>query len=417
MTGVVAEIPKKQFLFDGEPLASGTLTTTLTGTSTPAATWQDEAQTIANTNPIILDSQGECNLWLEPNVAYRLVLKNSLGATIWTVDNVQGNSNSAGLSNEWVDTALAPTFISVTSFSLVGDQTAIYHVGRRVKITNGASTFYGTILSSAFSTVTTVSISMDSGSMTAALSAVNVGLTSFANSSINTGRKGANIVVAASGAPTIPTNGDYFFVTGTGFNITGFADSWDGRIVTLDLPNGLTLVNSASFLLKQRVNKVTSNGDLITVINRSAGVWEEVGASESLQTCFNVNRNGTATTAIAVATITVIPWTTEDFDPTSAFASNTFTCDKPGRYFFYCQARTLALGTLTGSVLYIYKNGAVVATGITVLAPLLPTTTVAMFLNLNAGDTVDFRYSFTGTGNGQLDGTKDYTFALGYRVA
>lgn len=418
MTAVVAEIPKKQFSFNGEPLANGTLTTSLTGTSTPAATWQDEAQTIANTNPIILNSQGECDIWLEPGVSYRLVLKDQLGATVWTVDNVQGNSTSTALGNEWVDTALPPTFISATTFSLVGDQTTTYNVGRRVKVTDGASTFYGTVQASVFSTVTTVTLALDSGTLTAALSAVNVGMVSFANSSINTGRKGANIVVSASGAPTIPANGSYFFVTGTGFNITGFADSWDGRIVTLDLPTSLTLVNSGSLLLKQRVNKVTTVGDIITFVQRSAGVWEEISASESLQTCFFVHRNGVDTSAFAVATITIIPWTTEDFDPTSAFASNTFTCDKPGRYMFGLAVRPAALGTLTAVNGYIYKNGAQAVIQTQVTGGVAPVgVNFNILLSMVAGDTIDFRAAWNGTGTAAISGDKLVTFAYGYRVA
>lgn len=91
MSGVIATIPKYQFsASDGTPLASGTLTTYLAGTTTLSNTWQDSALTSANTNPITLDSRGECVLWLDDTKVYKFVLKNAAGVTQWTVDNVSG---------------------------------------------------------------------------------------------------------------------------------------------------------------------------------------------------------------------------------------------------------------------------------------------------------------------------------------
>jgi hypothetical protein len=91
MTGVIATIPKFQFSnATGTPLANGTLTVYLSGTTTLTNTWQDYALTSLNTNPIILDSRGECVLWLDPTVTYKFVLKNSSGVVQWTQDNISG---------------------------------------------------------------------------------------------------------------------------------------------------------------------------------------------------------------------------------------------------------------------------------------------------------------------------------------
>ena len=64
-----------------------------------------------------------------------------------------------------------------TSFTINGvDVTAIYHAGRRIKITDTAATLYGTIASSSFSTNTTVTVTWDSGSLTSgALNNVYIG--------------------------------------------------------------------------------------------------------------------------------------------------------------------------------------------------------------------------------------------------
>ena len=90
MPGVIATIPKFQFQSNGIPIVDGTLETYISGSTTSATTWQDAAQSIANTNPIVLDSRGECVLWLDPLVVYKFVLKSKTGVTLWTVSDITG---------------------------------------------------------------------------------------------------------------------------------------------------------------------------------------------------------------------------------------------------------------------------------------------------------------------------------------
>lgn len=104
MTGVIATIPKYQFSSAlGFPLVNGTLTTYLAGTTTLTSTWQDQALTALNTNPVVLDARGECVLWLDSTKNYKFVLKNALGVVQWTQDNLSG----AGASADTLKTALA----------------------------------------------------------------------------------------------------------------------------------------------------------------------------------------------------------------------------------------------------------------------------------------------------------------------
>lgn len=89
MTGMISPTPRFQFLSAaGIPLVGGTVTTYLAGTTTLLGTWQDQALTIANTNPIVLDARGECVIWLDGTKAYKFVLKNAVGVTQWTQDNI-----------------------------------------------------------------------------------------------------------------------------------------------------------------------------------------------------------------------------------------------------------------------------------------------------------------------------------------
>lgn len=70
---------RQQFInASGAPLASGAVYLYQAGTSTPVTSYQDPALTIANTNPIILDSNGMASIWLAPG-NYREVVADSLG--------------------------------------------------------------------------------------------------------------------------------------------------------------------------------------------------------------------------------------------------------------------------------------------------------------------------------------------------
>ena len=90
MTTSIATPPKLQF-FDsnGVPLSGGKLYSYAAGTTTPLATYTSSSGGTANTNPIILDSRGEANVWLN-GVSYKLKLTSSTDVEIWTVDNLNG---------------------------------------------------------------------------------------------------------------------------------------------------------------------------------------------------------------------------------------------------------------------------------------------------------------------------------------
>jgi hypothetical protein len=81
--------PKQQF-FDanGNPLVAGKVYTYAGGTTTPIATYTDQTGATANANPIILDSRGMANIWLQPTVAYKFVIKDENDVTQYTTDNI-----------------------------------------------------------------------------------------------------------------------------------------------------------------------------------------------------------------------------------------------------------------------------------------------------------------------------------------
>jgi len=81
--------PKLQFFnANGNPLVGGKVFTYEAGTTTPLVTYQDQGGTVANTNPVVLDSRGEANIWLNPVVLAKFILTDDVDAEIWSVDNI-----------------------------------------------------------------------------------------------------------------------------------------------------------------------------------------------------------------------------------------------------------------------------------------------------------------------------------------
>jgi hypothetical protein len=89
MAGAPPVSPKVQFTSStGAPLANGSVTVYLAGTTTLTDTWQDKDLETLNTNPITLDARGEALVWLDTTKTYKFLLKNAGGQTQWTVDNI-----------------------------------------------------------------------------------------------------------------------------------------------------------------------------------------------------------------------------------------------------------------------------------------------------------------------------------------
>lgn len=135
-TTSLSPTPKLQF-FDanGDPLSGGLLYTYEAGSTTPLASYTDSTGNIANTNPIVLDSRGEANVWLGSAI-YKFALYTSVGVLIWTVDNINGSTFGVNATGD--GTTLA--------FSVVNGFTAIYINGvyqnrNTYTVTSGTVTF------------------------------------------------------------------------------------------------------------------------------------------------------------------------------------------------------------------------------------------------------------------------------------
>lgn len=93
-----------------------------------------------------------------------------------------------GLNNlQFVDQGITPTQTGNTTFTLAGNQMQWYPYGNRVQVQDGANTYYGTVISASYTSVTGVTLRFDLGEsikLDSSLSAVASGFPSAVNNSL-----------------------------------------------------------------------------------------------------------------------------------------------------------------------------------------------------------------------------------------
>ena len=266
----------------GIVLAGGTVTTYQAGTANQLGTWTDSTQAVANANPMTLDSSGRTTqeIWLTSGSQYKFIVRDSLGNQIAPVfDNISGiNDVSNPALSEWVATGLTPSYISPTSFSVAGNNTAFFAANRRVKIAVAAGTCYGYVVSSTFNgTITTVVIGVDSIGLDAGISAVSVGLLNSTQTSVPQQflvmSAPVNVASAATtpigAAPSVNVN-----VTGT-VTITAFDTITAGILRYVTFTGSLLLTyNAVSLILPGAANIQTTAGDSSIWLSLGSGNWQ-----------------------------------------------------------------------------------------------------------------------------------------------
>ena len=87
---------------NGNVLSGGLLYTYAAGTTTPQTTYTSRSGTIANTNPIILDSAGRTpeQIWSTEGLLYKYVIADSSNVVIRTWDNIGGSVVASDLAQD-----------------------------------------------------------------------------------------------------------------------------------------------------------------------------------------------------------------------------------------------------------------------------------------------------------------------------
>jgi hypothetical protein len=150
----------------GAVRAFGTITVYENNTTTKAAIYSDADLTVTQSNPYTLDAYGRVVGDLTYAGVKTIAIANEDGSDVVTYDDVASTNDTAG---EWA-VPVAATYVSAAVFTVVGDQTTDFHVGRKVKLTGGSDR-YGYVLTSVFTTLTTVTLrNITDGSSTPILS-------------------------------------------------------------------------------------------------------------------------------------------------------------------------------------------------------------------------------------------------------
>jgi len=228
----------------------------------------------------------------------------------------------------WVECSATASVASQTTFKLAGDQTSDYTANRRVRLTGGSATVYGTITSASFTAETTVTITKDSGSLSASMSIAavssaydkNLNTPSLTGNNSWTGTQGFGASVSFSAPVTMASNlfvsasvslAGAFALSGditdaitadqndyapTGHatastirvssdanrTITGLAGGADGRIVLLmNVNTSFTLTLASDSASSTAANRFYTPGDVSFAIPRHCGVKLRYDATDS----------------------------------------------------------------------------------------------------------------------------------------
>lgn len=271
----------KQRFFDnnGNPLAGGKLYSYAAGTTNLRATYKNKAGTEYNTNPIILDSRGECDIWIQTG-NFKFVLTDSSDSTIWTVDNVQSLADI--LSNDEGALAVMNNLSDLNSVD-----TALTNLSTG---TNGA-----VITANATQTVTNKSIDATTNTL------INID-----NSSIKTAAAIAVNKLAATTASRVLTSDASGFISASGVTSTelGYVSGVTSAIQTqVDAKIAKsTIAAKGDIVIGTAANTpsavaVGTNGQVLTADSTQAtGVkWSNVGASTAPKITVYTSGSGTHT--------------------------------------------------------------------------------------------------------------------------
>lgn len=150
---------------NGAPAVGWKIYAYVAGSSTPLDTYTNSTGATPQSNPIILNALGFPTmeqLWLQAGRSYKLQLTDENDVVKKTEDNISGVNDTATATDEWTDSGLTPTYVTAGSFTISGDQTSQFHIGRRLKFQVTAGPVNGRITGSSYNgSLTTVTVQMD----------------------------------------------------------------------------------------------------------------------------------------------------------------------------------------------------------------------------------------------------------------
>lgn len=321
----------------GVPANGALVFTYVAGSTTKLTTYADASGVTPNPNPVVLNARGEPPqpFWLTEGQAYKFVFSPSTDSDpptnpIRTIDNVTGVGDNTITLSQWQSVGVSPTYVNANQFTLAGDQLSVFTTGRRVKALVTAGTVYGTITSASYNgSLTTVTVSLDSGALDSGLSSVQLGIITPEDTSLtanidttfvvldNADKTKAfklevsGVTTATTRTATVPDkNGTFAYLDDITTAINNLRTSlpllqvrqtvYSGPVDTNGWASfggatGSTTVTASGTLLVTAANGFTTGGDL----DRNGGItnpsWTGLSVNGTMYLYLDVNADGTCT--------------------------------------------------------------------------------------------------------------------------
>jgi len=231
----------------GELLPGATLTWYAAGTSTPLATYADEALTVANQNPLPCASDGRFPvIWMQ-EAAYKYVLKDAAGVTLRSRDNIKNPASDAADAIDTLKTDLASTEDGKGA-SLVGYKQFGANAADRTVLDKARETVsvldFRTVLDAHDGIAYTRAVA--SLPLTGGKVVINAGLDDVIETTITDGGRPVEFVMEACRI-TGPLNGPVFDLQTNGSSLTGAAPG--GSIVKLRAQTNAPVMPTATLTM------------------------------------------------------------------------------------------------------------------------------------------------------------------------
>jgi hypothetical protein len=263
--------PKQQIYgSDGNPLVGGKIYTYSAGTTTPLATYTDYGAGTANTNPIILNSLGQANIWLGSS-SYKFSVYTSADVLLYTVDNISAPLDSAGLTTALASPPpIGSTAPNTGAFTTLAATTATITTGN---ITTVNATTVNAATITATGTVTAETLTFEGGGSMTRPSELGIQPIS------------ASVAANALTITLNPTTLDFRSTTGSSGTVTPVTLT---TAATLVVPSGATLGTVSGVQSQLIVIAINNAGTIeLAVVNISGGA--------------NINDGVISTTAISAS--------------------------------------------------------------------------------------------------------------------
>ena len=302
----------QSFTNQGVILSGGLIYTYVAGTTTLQATYTDSGAGTANANPIVLDSSGRLttSIWVLGGVSLKVIIKDSSGNTLATVDNISGINDIGNiLLAPGPIGSTTPSTGSFTTLSVSGSTTFGGNVTGQVVTAN--SYFTGPIGSStkntgAFTSVTATSdvySTQDASPASVVLSSYDSTSNSSAYSNLQMRRgRGTAASPTAIAANDVIGYLQFYGYNGSGWNSTAYFQCFaDSAFTTGAGQSTVRLFTTASGVSPSEACRWTALGNYyINVTSNNIGS----GNTSSIGHTFEAN--GKATHAASGASALVV---------------------------------------------------------------------------------------------------------------